>query len=222
MTSELPTPLPPEAIEPRSFAIIDAEAPHPRPFQGHAWEIARRLVHTSADFELLDMLRFTPQAIEAGVTGLQNGCVILTDTQMARMGMPERRLAPLGCKAVCLINDPVTAELSAAKGSTRTAAAIDVAVDGMSDELPQGLEGCIVAVGNAPTALIRLLDRLDSGAAAPALIVGMPVGFVLAAEAKQCLLERPQYESISLQGRKGGSALAAATVNALAEIAARG
>lgn len=221
MTSDLPTPLPPEAIEPRSFAIIDAEAPQPRPFSGHAWEIARRLVHTSADFGLLDVLRFTPDAVEAGIKALQQGCIILTDTQMARMGMPERRLRPLGCSAVCLINDPVTAELAATKGCTRTAAAVDVAVDGQSDALPHGVGGAIVAIGNAPTALIRLLDRIDQGATPPALIIGMPVGFVLASEAKLCLLERPHLQSISLQGRKGGSALAAATINALAEIAAR-
>lgn len=219
MTSELPAPLPPEAIEPRSFAIIDAEAPHPRPFSGPAWSIVRRLIHTTGDFQIMDSVRLHPGALEAGVAALRYGCNIVTDTEMARMGMPERRLKPLGCRAICLLNEPETTRIAAERGLTRTAAAVDAAVEGASPLLKHGLEGCIVAIGNAPTALLRLLERLEQGAAAPALIVGMPVGFVLAAESKQCLMEREPAPYVCIAGRKGGSPLAAATVNALAELA---
>lgn len=218
---ELPTPLPPEAIEPRSFAIIDAEAPQPRPFSGAAWELVRRLIHTSGDFAVMDQVRLHPQAIEAGVAALRNGGTVVTDTEMARVGMPERRLMPLGCRAVCLLNDPAVAELAQERGLTRTAAAVDAAMEGRSVLLKHGLEGCIVAIGNAPTALLRLLERLEQGAAPPALIVGMPVGFVLAAESKQCLVAREPVPYVTIEGRKGGSPLAAATVNALSVLALR-
>lgn len=221
MTAELPAPLPPEAIEPRSFAIIDAEAPQPRPFSGTAWELVRRLIHTTGDFTIMDSVRIHEQAIPSGVEALRNGCTVVTDTEMARVGMPERRLLPLGCRAVCLLNDPAVAELAAERGLTRTAAAVDAAVEGRSVLLQHGLEGCIVAIGNAPTALLRLLQRLEEGLPAPALIVGMPVGFVLAAESKQCLMKRAPRPYICVEGRKGGSPLAAATVNALSIIAQR-
>jgi len=221
MIRPLPEPLPPEAIEPRSFAIIDAEAPQPRPYTGAAWDIVRRLIHTTGDFRIMDDVRIHPDAVQAGVAALQNGASIITDTEMARMGMPERRLRPLGCRVLCLLNEPEAATLADEQGLTRTAAAMDVAVQGASPLLRQGLEGCIVAIGNAPTALLRLLMHLEQGAPAPALIVGMPVGFVLAAESKDCLMERAPAPYIAVAGRKGGSPLAAATVNALAVMAGR-
>ncbi len=222
MRTEFPESLPAEKIEAASFAVIDSEVPEPRPFQGAEWEVARRLVHTSADFELLELLRFHPMAVRAGVDALRGGATIVTDTEMARMGIPERRLVSLGARAVCLLNAPGIMELAAGLGLTRTAAAVDVAVDGCSEFLPGGIKGCIMAIGNAPTALLRLLHRVREGAPPPALIVGMPVGFVNAAESKQCLLEQQDIPYITIQGRKGGSPLAAATCNALAELALRG
>lgn len=221
MRTELPESPPAGEIETRSFAVIDAEVSEPRPFQGAQWEVARRLVHTSADFQLLELLRFHPRALDAGVEALRRGATIVTDTEMARMGIPERRLAPLGARAVCLLNAPETAALAARLGLTRTAAAVDLAVEGRSEQLPEGLGDCIVAIGNAPTALLRLLHWLREGASPPALIVGMPVGFVNAAESKQCLLEQQEIPFITIRGRKGGSPLAAATCNALAELALR-
>jgi precorrin-8X/cobalt-precorrin-8 methylmutase len=220
MRTEFPESPPAAEIETRSFAVIDAEVPEPRPFRGAQWEVARRLVHTSADFQLLELLRFHPRALDAGVEALCRGATIVTDTEMARMGIPERRLAPLGARAICLLNAPQTAALAARLGLTRTAAAVDLAVEGRSEQL-EGLGGCIMAIGNAPTALLRLLHWLRQGASPPALIVGMPVGFVNAAESKQCLLEQQEIPFITLQGRKGGSPLAAATCNALAELALR-
>ncbi len=218
---DLPSPLPPEAIEPRSLAIIDVEAPQPRPFQGEAWEVVRRLIHTTADFELMERVRFHPGAIAAGVEALRNGCTVVTDTEMARVGIPERRIRPLGCRVLCLLNDPLTEALATERGLTRTAAAVDLVMEGRSPLLKGGAEGCILAVGNAPTALLRILERLREGLPAPALIVGMPVGFVLAAESKDCLVEQEAVSFITILGRKGGSPLAAATVNALAILAAR-
>ena len=203
----------PDGIERRSFEIIDSEVPKPRPFQDGEWEVARRLIHTSADFELLKLLRFSPGAVEAGVAALRAGAVIVTDTHMCRMGIPERRLIPLGCSTVCFMNDLGVIAKAKEQGSTRARVAVDHAV-----RLPGPV---IFAIGNAPTALLRLLELMDQGLAAPRLVVGMPVGFVNAAESKDLLVGRTDIPFVSISGRKGGSPLAAACVNALAEIALR-
>jgi len=206
--------LAPGEIEKRSFEIIDAEVPEPRPFTGAKWEIARRLVHTTADFELLSLVRFHPKAVEAGLNALRSGCHIVTDTQMAKKGIPYRRLDPLGCVSVCFMNDPEVAARANRENVTRALAAVDKAAE---------IDGPVIyAVGNAPTALLRLLELVKRGRVAPELIVGMPVGFVNAAESKALLMEQTEIPYIAIEGRKGGSALAAATVNALAEIALRG
>ena len=203
----------PAAIERLSFAIIDAETPEPRPFTGHHWEVARRLVHTSADFELLSLLRFHPLAVTAGLEALRSGATIVTDTRMAQMGIPLRRLDALGATSVCLMNDPAVMARAKEQGVTRARVAMDMAAN---------ITGPVIfAIGNAPTALLRLLELLDAGQAAPALIVGMPVGFVNAAESKETLMAQDRVPYVAIAGRKGGSALAAATVNALAEIVLR-
>ncbi|EGY25165.1 precorrin-8X methylmutase family protein [Desulfovibrio sp. A2] len=213
----------PGEIEARSFAIIDAEAGEPKPFTGHAWEIARRLVHTCADFDILPHLHLPDAAIATGVAALARGCAIYTDTEMARAGMPLRRLTPLGCAVACLHALPGTAERAQERATTRARAAMELA--------GERLGGAIVAVGNAPTALLALLDHLAAGGPPPALVVAMPVGFVNAEESKALFLERAALLThlgphglpcLALRGRKGGSPLAAATVNALAEIALRG
>lgn len=202
----------PAAIEAESFRIIDAEVPEPRPFEGEQWEIARRMVHTTADFELLELVHFHPDAIDRGKAALASGCTIVTDTEMARMGIPNRRMEPLGCTVRCLMNDPRVAEAAKERGTTRAFAAVDVALAEMKP--------AVWVVGNAPTALIRLVDRIREGAEPPALVVGMPVGFVNAAESKDYLMDSG-VPCISVRGRKGGSALAACVVNALAEIVLR-
>jgi precorrin-8X/cobalt-precorrin-8 methylmutase len=201
----------PEEIEAESFRIIDSEVPVPRPFEGAQWEIVRRMIHTTADFEMLSLARFHAKAVENGLNALKNGAVIVTDTEMARRGMPVRRLDPLGCTVHCLMNDPRVIDRAKAEGITRAKAAVDVAVAELSPD--------IWVVGNAPTALIRLVEHVDSGATSPALVVGMPVGFVNAAESKALLMSR-DIPFISVEGRKGGSALAASVVNALAVLAA--
>ena len=198
----------PDAIEARSFAIIDAEAPDPRPFSGNAWKVARRLVHTTGDPSLLTDLWLPDAAIEAGLAALKRGAPIFTDTEMVRSGIPARRLARFGNTVTCVLSQPELAEIAASRGTTRTRAGMEL--------LGERLAGAIVAIGNAPTALLALVDYVKSGGPAPALVIGMPVGFVNAAESKELLLQQPELHSLAVRGRRGGSPLAAATVNALA------
>jgi len=198
--------LPPDEIERRSLAIIDREA-QSHAWDGPAWSIVRRMVHTTGDFDFVDLTRMHPRAVGAGVQAIRAGRTIFTDTNMARSGISARRLEPFGCSVTCLMSDPQVARRAREAGLTRAAAAVDAVAD--------RLEGCIYAVGNAPTALFRLLEHMDAGRAAPALVVGVPVGFVNAAESKQALAET-DYPHITALGRKGGSALAASVVNALA------
>ncbi len=200
----------PEDIETESFRIIDSEVPEPRPYTGEKWEVVRRMIHTTADFELLNLVRFHEKAVDSGVAALKKGCTIVTDTEMAKRGIPVRRLEPLKCDVRCLINDERVVSRAKTEEITRAKAAVDVAVNEIKPE--------IYVVGNAPTALIRLVEHVDNGAAAPALVVGMPVGFVNAAESKALLMSR-DIPYIAIEGRKGGSALAASVVNALAIIA---
>lgn len=205
------SPVKPGEIENKSFAIIDSEVPEPRPFEKEEWQVARRMIHTTADFELLSRIQFHPDAISAGVTALKSGCLIITDTEMARMGIPKRRMERLNCRVRCYMNDPAVIDGALKEGRTRAAVAVDHA---SSD-----LTGNICVIGNAPTALLRLLEIIKTGQCRPALIVGMPVGFVNAAESKEILVEHKDVPFITIKGRKGGSALAACVVNQLAEIA---
>lgn len=201
--------LAPGEIEKRSFAIIDGETPEPRPFKGKQWRIVRRMIHTTADFELLSLVRFHPDAVQKGMAALRSGCLVVTDTEMARMGIPERRTEPLGCRVECHMGDPAVKEKALKDGTTRALAAVDTVL--------HRLDGGIYVVGNAPTALLRLLEWMDQGQCRPALIVGMPVGFVNAAESKALLMEQKRIPYITIAGRKGGSALAACVMNQLAE-----
>ncbi|MGE4556836.1 MAG: precorrin-8X methylmutase [Desulfovibrionaceae bacterium] len=203
----------PDQIETNSLAIIEAEVGDRRPVDGPEWLVLRRLIHASADFELLDLFRFHPRAVERGVQALRSGCTVVTDTRMAQCGIPLRRMEPLGCTVTCFMGDAATKALAAEQRVTQAAAAVDLACE---------LNPQIMVVGNAPTALLRILERIEEGRLAPALVVGMPVGFVNAAESKELLLAQDHTPYLSIQGRKGGSPLAAAAVNALAEIALHG
>jgi precorrin-8X/cobalt-precorrin-8 methylmutase len=202
----------PREIERRSFEIIESELQGRIPFAGQAWAIARRMIHTVADYSLLDSLVIPERAIQAGITALKNHAPIFTDTEMARAGMPRRRLDPLGVEVFCFTSAPKTAQYAKDRGITAARAGIELT--------GPRLGGAILAVGNAPTAILALLDYLDNPAnIPPALIIAMPVGFVNAAQAKELLLRRPGLACIAVKGRRGGSPLAAATVNALAELA---
>lgn len=208
---EIRTDINPKDIEKKSFAIIESEVPEPRAFDGDEWKIARRLIHTSADFELLSMLRFHPEAVNKGIDALLSGCMIVTDTEMARMGITSGRMNRLCCRIQCFINFKQVKETALSKRITRASAAVDYA-------LPY-LDGVIYAVGNAPTALIRLLQLISEKKCRPSLIIGMPVGFVNAAESKGMLIMQKDVPFITITGRKGGSTLAACVVNQLAESA---
>ncbi len=201
----------PTAIEARSFALIEEEIGPNRPFTGRAWQVARRIVHAGGDLSLLEELVLPPAAVDAGVRALSLGAAVYTDTEMARAGIPMRRLVPCGSSVECFLYRPGVEEEAKRLGSTRAAAGLRA--------LGDALAGSILVVGNAPTALLALLAHLEAGGKAPALVVGMPVGFVNAAESKELLLRRTDLHSLVLRGRRGGSPLAAAAVNALAVLA---
>ena len=199
----------PDEIETASFAIIDREAGD-HDFDKPHWSIVRRMIHTTADFEFKEIVRFHPQAIAAGIAAIRSGKMIITDTNMARVGIRSSALAQFGGSVKCYMNDPVIHEKAKSNGITRAKVAVDMALSDMQDG--------IYVVGNAPTALLRLIELIKEGKAHPALIVGLPVGFVNAAESKAALMEM-DYPYISNIGRKGGSNLAASVVNALTILA---
>jgi precorrin-8X/cobalt-precorrin-8 methylmutase len=199
----------PDEIEALSFAIIDKEAGKHN-FSTEQWQIVRRMIHTSADFEYIKTVRFHPESIEAGLKAIRRGKTIVTDTNMAKVGIRKKELETLGVSVKCFITHPVVAEIALKNGATRAQAAVDAAISAMEDG--------IYVVGNAPTALMHLINLIKGGKAAPALVIGLPVGFVNAAESKALLVEM-DYPYISNLGRKGGSGLAASVVNALSKLA---
>jgi precorrin-8X/cobalt-precorrin-8 methylmutase len=199
----------PEQIEALSFSIIDREA-GAHGFPADQWRIVQRMIHTSADFDYLQSVRFHPRAIEAGVAAIRSGCTIVTDTHMARAGIRKTELGHFGAAATCYIGDPDVRQRAARSGSTRARAAVDAAAGDTADG--------IFVVGNAPTALLHLLELIQAGTARPALVIGLPVGFVNAAESKAALVQT-DIPYITNVGRKGGSNVAASVVNALAKLA---
>jgi precorrin-8X/cobalt-precorrin-8 methylmutase len=200
----------PQEIEAKSFAIIDAEA-GPHPFDPAQWQIVRRVIHTSADFEWQETMRFHPRAIENGINAIRAGSPVITDTHMARVGIRSRDLARYGGEARCYMTDQRVADRAVAEEITRARAAVDLAAEETTELV---ISNGIFVVGNAPTALWRLLELSAGGKIAPALVVGLPVGFVNAAESKAALMES-DLPFITNIGRKGGSNVAAAVVNAL-------
>lgn len=176
--------------------------------------VVKRVIHTTADFDYAKNLRFTPGAVEAAVRALQRGAVIVTDTNMALAGISRPGLAKLGCEAVCYMADPAVAEAAKQAGTTRAVAAMHRA----AREHP----GAILAVGNAPTALLTIAEEIEAGLR-PALVIGVPVGFVNVVESKETLFavcEQHGVPVIAAMGRKGGSNVAAAICNALVYSAA--
>jgi precorrin-8X/cobalt-precorrin-8 methylmutase len=188
-----------------SFAIIRREADLAR-FSGPEERVAVRIIHACGMVEAAADIHFSEGAALAAIAALKRGAPILCDARMVAEGVTRSRL-PAGNEVICTLGDPAVPDLAARLGTTRSAAALDL-------WLPR-LKGAIVAIGNAPTALFRLLDMIDAGAPKPAAIIGMPVGFVGAAESKEALITSG-LSAIVVRGRKGGSAMAAAAVNALA------
>jgi precorrin-8X/cobalt-precorrin-8 methylmutase len=195
------------SIEDSSFAIIDAEA-GAHEFDGRGWQIVRRVIHATADFEFKTLMRLSPDAVASGMAALRRGCPIVCDVKMIIAGLNEERLAAYGCKSHCFISDEDVIADAKAKNSTR-------AIEAMRKAHRLGLvDGAIVAVGNAPTALIETARLVKEEGARPALIVGVPVGFVSAAESKEIAIGAA-VPSIVARGRKGGSTIAVAIIHAL-------
>jgi precorrin-8X/cobalt-precorrin-8 methylmutase len=194
------------AIYRRSFAIIRAEADLDR-FAGAAERVVVRMIHACGMTDLPSDVDLSPDFAEAGMTALGAGAPVLCDSRMVANGVTRARL-PAGNDVVCTLGDPRVPALAAALGNTRTAAAMEL--------WRERLGGALVAVGNAPTALFRLLELLDAGAPPPAAVIGLPVGFVGAAESKEALARDGRVPYLIVRGRRGGSAMAAAAVNALA------
>ena len=190
----------------RSFAIIRREADLKR-FGPEEERIAVRVIHACGMVDVAADLAFAPGAAAAGIAALEAGAPILCDGRMVASGITRARL-PRGNDVICTLDSPDVPALAARLGTTRAAAAMELWRD--------RLAGAVVAIGNAPTALFRLLELLDEGAGRPACVIGMPVGFVGAAEAKEALIAGGRVPHIVVRGRRGGSAMTAASVNALA------
>jgi len=199
----------PREIEAESFRRIEAQV-GAHGFSPEVWPVVRRMIHTSGDTGYLETVRFHPLAVASGVEALRRGFALGTDTRMLLAGISTGRLGRLGVEPFCILDAPEVAQTAVREATTRTAAGLELA-------LPK-LAGGIVAIGNAPTALLRLLELLAAGAPPPALVVGLPVGFVNAAESKEALAKQ-NCPYITALGPKGGSAVAAAVINALAVMA---
>ena len=199
----------PAEIEARSMEIIQLELGE-RTFPPEILPVVKRVIHTTADFDYAGNLVFSPGAVEKGVAALKAGCALVTDTQMARAGVNKRVLEKFGGEALCFMSDPDVAAEAKAWGVTRAAVSMERAA-----RLDRPL---ILALGNAPTALVRACELLEAGELRPALIIGVPVGFVNVVESKELLLTQ-DVPYIAARGRKGGSNVAAAICNALLYLA---
>ena len=196
-----------DAIYEKSFAIIRAEADLSLFTEAEA-DVAVRMIHACGVVEAAQYFQFSPSFVQDARAALQTGAPILCDAEMVAQGVTRARL-PATNPVICTLRDPRTPELAKELGNTRSAAALEL-------WRPQ-LEGAVVAIGNAPTALFYLLDMIAAGAPRPAAIIGMPVGFVGAMESKQALAESDLGIPFAIvRGRMGGSAMTAAAVNALA------
>ncbi len=194
----------PSDIEKKSFEIIESELPHP--IDEKLAPIIKRVVHTTADFDYVDSLYFSENILDIALDALRSGATIVTDTNMARSGINKKALEKLGCKVECYMSDDDVAKQAKAGGTTRATASVDKA---------GRLEGPVIfACGNAPTALVRIVELMEEGKIAPAFVIGVPVGFVNVVPAKEMIIESG-VPCIVARGRKGGSNVAAAIINAL-------
>ena len=194
----------PNEIEKRSMEIIEGELKADIPEENRA--VVKRVIHCTADFDYADNLAFSDGAVEKALNALREGCDIVTDTQMARSGINKAAAAKLGCEIHCFMSDPDVAETAKSRGCTRAVASMEKAA-----KLERPL---IFAIGNAPTALLRLRELINAGEITPKLVVGVPVGFVNIIESKNAIMET-DVPYIVARGRKGGSNVAAAVINAL-------
>jgi len=191
----------------QSFAVIRDEADLAR-FPADVARVVVRLIHTCGQVDVAEHVAFTDDVVTRARAALQSGAPVLCDSSMVAAGITTARL-PAANEVVSLVADPRAAQLAARRGTTRSAAGVELWADRMA--------GAVMAIGNAPTALFRLLELIDEGVAAPVAVLGGPVGFVGSAQSKQELIDRPRGMSyLVVRGRRGGSAMAAAAVNAIA------
>lgn len=201
------------AIEHDSFAIIDQEVEH-HAYSAEQWPLVRRMIHANADFEFNGLTTFHPQAMQAGLARiLQGSTPVVADVEMICVGLSAPRLAHFGIRTHQFISDPDVIAAAQAEGTTR-------AVQAMRKAWRLGLlEGAIIGIGNAPTALIEVIRLIRDEGLRPALVVGMPVGFVSAAESKDLLMAIEDVPWVAIRGRKGGSTLVVAAIHALLGVA---
>lgn len=196
----------PGEIEKKSFAIIQSELPASLDVKEEHKKTIFRVIHTTADFEYAEIIKISDKAVEKGLEALKKGCKIYTDTRMIIAGVNKRVLKKLGCEIVTYIDDEEVRKTAQERGVTRSIAAMEKALADKSIK--------IFVIGNAPTALFTLSDAINAGKSQPDLVIGVPVGFVGAAESKE-EIKKCKVPSIITVGRKGGSTVAAAMVNSL-------
>lgn len=200
----------PMAIENGSMAIIESEMSNPQAFSEDELKVVKRVIHTTADFEYESLMRFGGDPIESMVQALMTGCKIYGDTNMITVGVQRRLLKHFGCEVVNYVHDEDVYARAEAEGITRSMVAMEKA---FQEEAIK-----IYLIGNAPTALIRLMELSASQDRKPSCIIGVPVGFVGAAESKEALMET-DHTYMAIEGRKGGSPVAVAMMNAVMKIA---
>lgn len=202
-----------QAIEHSSFAIVDAEAGERGSYTEEQWPLVRRMIHATADFEFNGLTEFHPDAMQAGLEAIAAGAPVVADVEMICVGLSKPRLSHFGVKTHQFISDDDVIADAKKEGTTR-------AVQAMQKAHQQGLlEGAIVGVGNAPTALLEVIRLIQEKGLRPALIVGMPVGFVSAEESKDAVAELNEVPWVITRGRKGGSTLVVSAIHAMLALA---
>ncbi|SPF44296.1 Precorrin-8X methylmutase [Syntrophobacter sp. SbD1] len=197
-------------IEQESFRIIEEEMGR-HSFPHDQWPVIRRVIHTTGDFDYAQRIHFTSDAVARGIEALKKGAAIYTDTRMIRAGLSPWRLEWHSNEVVCPAENGQNQKLAEKMGVTRTLAAFR--------NCASGLDGAVIAIGNAPTALLEVIRLIDEEGIRPGLVIGVPVGFVQAEESKNALLNITKQPSIAVLGRKGGSSVAVAIIHALLELA---
>lgn len=202
----------PDEIYAESFRIIEEEV-GPHPFDAIEWPIVRRIVHALGDVEIARSTVFARGAAHAGTQALRRGAAIVTDVAMVQAGINQSAASALGVVSRCFIGDADVRAMAVDRGSTRSACAMEKAIAAVGE--------AVYVVGNAPTALLALCDAVLARRIRPDLVIAMPVGFVSVVESKERALALPEIPVLALRGRKGGSAAAAAAINAMLELASR-
>lgn len=202
----------PEDIEKESFRIILSEM-GAHSFSERELPIVQRVIHATADFEMQQLIRFSPNAIDSAIRAIRSGCRVYSDVRMIEAGISRPLMESFHCVSGCYVSDPTVAAEAKRSGKTRSETAMRL--------IGRDLENAVVLIGNAPTALFEVLRLYEEEGIRPAFVVGVPVGFVNAVESKQALAES-DLDFITVSGRKGGSTVAVAIFNALLRLAKRG